>query len=181
MSFDHLGYTAEKATPHTGPHPDDRTADAPAVALRLVTTYDDRTRRVDIALAGQESVAVEDGEVTTFPTQRLWPVVRELLPPMRHLQADPEGRPATDDRVPGPDFAEDCRAFVAVATVVEGNQQVSVRTWLATDEELWAVTPQPDGTTDISPAPDGAVADLLVWDVTSALETLVHEAERRAS
>lgn len=169
MSFD-LGYTAEKAAPP---------ADGPAVALRLVTTYDDRTRRVDIALAGRESVVVEDGASTTFPTERLWPVVRELLPPMHQLTADPEGRPATDGRDPGPDFAEDCRAFVALATVVE--EQVSVRTWLATDEELWSVTPRADGTTDISPAPDGAVADLLVWDVTAALEVLVSEAERRAS
>lgn len=169
MSFD-LGYTAEKAAP---------TPEGPAVALRLVTTYDDRTRRVDIALAGRESVVVEDGETTSFPTERLWPVVRELLPPMHQLTADPEGRPATDNRDPGPDFAEDCRAFVALATVVD--EQVSVRTWLATDEELWSVTPQADGTTDISPAPDGAVADLLVWDVTAALEVLVAEAERRAS
>jgi hypothetical protein len=108
------------------------------------------------------------------------PVVRGLLPPMPQLTADPEGRPSTDQRDPGPGFADDCRAFVALATVVD--EQVSVRTWLATDDELWAVTPLADGSTDISPAPDGAVADLLVWDVTAALEALVHEAEsRRAS
>lgn len=146
----------------------------PAVALRLVTTYDDTTRRVDIALSGRESVAVEDGRSRTFPTERLWPVVRELLPPIDHLQADPEGKPSTEDREPGPTFVDDCRAFVALATVID--KRVSVRTWLATDEELWAVTPQPDGSSDISPAPDGAVADLLVWDVTSALETLVRRA-----
>ena len=69
--------------------------------------------------------------------------------------------------------------FVALATVVD--ERVSVRTWLATDDELWSVTPQADGSTDISPAPDGAVADLLVWDVTAALEVLVADAERRAS
>lgn len=176
MSYDHLGYTAEKAGGAISGAPGEQT---PAVALRLVTTYDDRTRRVDIALAGQESVKVEDGEATRFPTERLWPVVRELLPPMHQLQADPEGRPATDDRDPGPGFADDCRAFVALATVVE--EKVSVRTWLATDEELWSVTPQSDGTTAISPAPDGAVADLLVWDVTAALEELVSQAERHAS
>ncbi|MFB9314345.1 hypothetical protein [Nocardioides plantarum] len=175
MTFDQLGYSADKATP-AGPTPTD---DGPAVALRLVTTYDDRTRRVDIALSGAESVAIEDGETTTFPTERLWPVVRELLPPMQQLKADPEGRPATDHRNPGPGFAEECRAFVALATVVD--ERVSVRTWLATDDELWSVTPQADGSTDISPAPDGAVADLLVWDVTAALEVLVAEAERRAS
>lgn len=185
MSFDPLAYSADKAVPPSSPSATegtdrtDESTDLPAVALRLVTTYDDRTRRVDIALAGAESVAIEDGETTTFPTARLWPVVRELLPPIEHLKADPEGRPATDDRTPGPGFAEDCRAFVALATVVE--ERVSVRTWLATDDDLWSVTPQPDGTTDISPAPDGAVADLLVWDVTAALETLVADAERRAS
>jgi hypothetical protein len=175
MTFEPLGYTADKAVPADPVRGDE----PPAVALRLVTTYDDRTRRVDIALSGGESVAIEDGETTTFPTARLWPVVRELLPPMHQLTADPEGRPATEHRNPGPDFAEDCRAFVALATVVD--EQVSVRTWLATDEELWSVTPQADGTTDISPAPDGAVADLLVWDVTAALEVLVAEAERRVS
>ena len=151
-----------------------KTSAQPAVALRLVTTYDDETRRVDIALSGRESVAVEDGQSTTFPTERLWPVIRGLLPPMEQLQADPEGKPATDDREPGPTFVDDCRAFVALATVVD--EQVSVRTWLATDEELWSVTPQPDGSSDISLAPEGAVADLLVWDVTSALETLVRRA-----
>ncbi|WP_134767861.1 hypothetical protein [Nocardioides sp. 1609] len=164
----------------TGP-----TADAgadpglPAVALRLVTTYADRTRRVDIALAAEESVAIEDGEATTFPTERLWPVVRSMLPPIDRLTADPEGRPATGSHRPGPTFADDCRAFVALATVVD--EGVSVRTWLATDDDLWSVTPQPDGSNDISPAPDGAVADLLVWDVTAALETLVHRHEQRAS
>ncbi len=173
MSFDQLGYTAEKAGPTS---PGDET---PAVALRLVTTYDDRTRRIDIALTGPESVAVEDGETTTFPTERLWPVVRGLLPPLPQLTADPEGRPATEHRDPGPGFAEDCRAFVALATVVD--DRVTVRTWLATDDELWSVTPRTDGTTDLSPAPDGAVADLLVWDVTAALEVLVAQAERRAS
>lgn len=167
MTFDQLGYVAEKAP------------QAPTVALRLVTTYDDTTRRIDIALAGPESVAVEDGVSTTFPTERLWPVVRGLLPPVPQLTADPEGRPATEHRDPGPGFADDCRAFVALATVVD--DRVTVRTWLATDDELWSVTPRTDGTTDVRPAPDGAVADLLVWDVTAALEVLVAQAERRAS
>lgn len=151
----------------------------PSVALRLVTTYDDHTRRVDIALSGAESVAVEGGRATTFPTEQLWPVVRDLLPPMDQLRSAPRGRPATDPRAPGPTFVDDCRAFVALATVVD--EQVSVRTWLATDDDLWAVTPHSDGSSDISLAPDGAVADLLVWDVTSALEILVNRIERQAS
>ncbi|WP_148616229.1 hypothetical protein [Nocardioides rubriscoriae] len=167
MTFDQLGHLA------------DRAPQAPTVALRLVTTYDGRTRRIDLALAGAASVAVEDGEATTFPTDQLWPVVRGLLPPLPQLTADPEGRPATDHREPGPGFADECRAFVALATVAD--ERVSVRTWLATDDELWAVAPQADGTTDLSPAADGAVADLLVWDVTAALEVLVAQAERRAS
>ncbi|WP_137295170.1 hypothetical protein [Nocardioides dongxiaopingii] len=179
-----LGYDDVKrgaAPAGTPPGASDVPADPglPAVALRLVTTYDDRTRRVDIALAGEESVAIEDGEATPFPTARLWPVVRALLPPVGSLTADPEGRPATDPRRPGPTFAADCRAFVALATVVD--EAVSVRTWLATDDDLWSVAPQPDGSNDISLAPDGAVADLLVWDVTAALESLVHRHEQRAS
>lgn len=175
MDSSPLGYSAAKATPPSTP----ASSEPPAVALRLVTTYDDRTRRVDIALGGAESVAVEDGVATTFPTERLWPVVRELLPPVQQLTADPRGRPAPERRDPGPGFAEDCRAFVALATVVD--ERVSVRTWLATDDELWSVEARADGTTDLRPAAEGAVADLLVWDVTAALEVLVADAERRAS
>lgn len=174
MDLSQLGYSAAKATPPSTPG-----QEPPAVALRLVTTYDDRTRRVDIALAGSESTAVEDGVATTFPTEQLWPTIRELLPPVAQLRADPRGRPSPEVRAPGPEFVEDCRAFVALATVVD--ERVSVRTWLATDEELWAVTPRSDGSTDLRPAAEGAVADLLVWDVTAALEVLVADAERRAS
>ncbi|CAN5645579.1 hypothetical protein BH11ACT8_BH11ACT8_36130 [soil metagenome] len=155
----------------------------PTVALRVVTTYDDHTRRVDIALTGSESVLVEEAApgrgVTRFPTEQLWPVVRDLLPPLRQLTSAPRGRPATDPRRPGPTFVQDCRAFVALATVVD--DQVSVRTWLATDDDLWSVQSQDDGSSDISLAPDGAVADLLVWDVTSALEHLVRQQELSAS
>lgn len=159
--------------------PADSAPQEPAVALRLVTTYDDKTRRVDIALSGTESVAVEGGETTIFPTEKLWPMVRDLLPPLDQLRGAPQGRPATDARQPGPTFVDDCRAFVALATVVD--EQVSVRQWLATADELWQVRPHDDGSSDISLAPEGAVADLLVWDVTAALEVLVHRLEQHAS
>jgi hypothetical protein len=151
----------------------------PAIAVRLVTTVGETTRRVDVAIAGEESVAVEDGATTVFPTARLWPVVRELLPPLPHVQADPAGRVLPEPREPGPDFVEQCRAFVAVTTVVD--ESVTVRSWLATDDELWSVTPQPDGSTVVRPAADGAIADLLVWDVTAALEALLHRYDRKAS
>ena len=112
----------------------------PAVALRLVTTYDDRTRRVDIALAGAESVAVEDGRGDDVPDRAA------VAGGARAAAADApaHGRPARAGRRPTTatrdrTFVEDCRAFVALATVVD--EQVSVRTWLATDDELWSVTP----------------------------------------
>ena len=40
-------------------------------------------------------------------------------------------------------------------------------------DELWSATPQPDGTTDVRLATPGDVAELLVWDVTGALDLLV--------
>lgn len=152
----------------------------PTVALRVVVTYDGSTRRVDLELGGAQSVAVEDGTVTPFPTEQLWPTVRELLPPLDHLRADPRGATATDDRRPGPTFVEDCVASVVIATVVgEGDRigSVAVRSWLATETELWSVTQHGDGSTTVTVAPEGALADLVIWDVTGALETLVRVLE----
>ena len=152
----------------------------PTVALRVVVTYDGSTRRVDLELGGAQSVAVEDGTVTPFPTEQLWPTVRELLPPLDHLRADPHGATATDDRRPGPTFVEDCVASVVIATVVgEGDRigSVAVRSWLATETELWSVTQHGDGSTTVTVAPEGALADLVIWDVTGALETLVRVLE----
>ncbi|WP_139980154.1 hypothetical protein [Nocardioides litoris] len=177
MGPDDLGYSAHKRTSPPAPS---TTAEEPLVALRLATTYADRTRHVDVGLRGRESVVAVDGEATTFPTERLWPVLRDLLPPLAQLRADPRTRPAPPDeeRTPGPGFVDDCRALVAVATVA--GDEVTVRTWLATDDELWSVEPRPDGTTRTTEAPAGALADLLVWDVTAALEALVL-ADRSAS
>ncbi len=143
--------------------------------MRLVTTHAGHTLTVDIALSGSECVAVEDGVATMFPTGRLWPVVREMLPPLSVLHADPRGVHAPGPRQPGPTFAQDCTAFVAISTVV--GDQVTVRTWLAGADDLWSVTPQPDGSSRLALAPEGAVADLLAWDVTAALDALVHRLE----
>jgi hypothetical protein len=171
-------------TPATSPgsEPQDPAAPPgrPTVALRVAVTYADTTRRVDIELAGTESVAVEDGVATPFPTDRLWPTVRELLPPLAHLRADPQGTPAPEPREPGPGFVEACVASVVIATVVgEGDRlgSVVVRSWLATDDELWSVEQHGDGTTTIRPHAEGAVADQLIWDVTGAMETLVRVLE----
>lgn len=152
----------------------------PTVALRVVVTYDGSTRRVDLELGGVESVMVEDGIAAPFPTEQLWPTIRELLPPLDHLRADPRGATTHEERGPGPTFAADCVASVVIATVVgEGEQvgSVAVRSWLATPTELWSVTQHGDGTTTVAAAPDGAVADLVIWDVTGALETLVRVLE----
>lgn len=167
---------------------------APAVALRLVATHDapgptgetvSSTRRVDFLVAADTSVAVEDGRTTSFPTARLWPEVRDRLPDVPHLRDDPHGRPAPPPREPGEGFTEACRAYVVLATVVTDGAEladetspadagvVAVRTWLSTDDELWSVTPRPDGGTDVRPAADGALGDLLIWDVTAAFEALV--------
>jgi hypothetical protein len=157
-------------------------ADPPQLGIRLVTAYDDRTRRVDLQLLGSRGVAVEDGLATTFEAGRLWPTVRAVLPPLDQLTADPAGLPSPDpDRLPEPGWDQRCRAMVSLAVVALAagttEPEVVVRTWFATDDgELWSATPLPDGSTDIRLAAPGAVADLLIWDVTGALEALVAEA-----
>jgi hypothetical protein len=154
-------------------------ARGPQVGLRLVTTYDDATRRVDLALRGSQGVLVEDGVATPFPVERLWPVLRDLLPPLDHLRADPPPRPTTPGAPPGPGFVEACRAMVVLATVVGDDtttEQVSVRTWLATDDGLWSVTPGGEAN-EVRRAEPGALAELLVWDVTAAMEALVRALE----
>lgn len=151
----------------------------PRVGLRLVTTYDDTTRRVDLDLRGSQGLLVEDGVTTPFPVEQLWPVLRDLLPPLSHLRADPPSRRTSLGGPPGPSFVDDCRAVAVLATVVgddDSTDQVSVRTWLATDDELWSVLPQADGN-EVLLAEPGALAELLVWDVTGAMETLVRTLE----
>lgn len=154
---------------------DDVPASPPVVGLRLVATHLDETRRYDLALSGSEAVLLDGGEETPFPTAQLWPVVRDLLPPIAPLRAAPRGATAPPRRLPEPGFADDCQGFVSLTTVVD--DVVTTRAWLATDDELWSVTPLPDGTTDLRPEAPGAVADLLVWDVTAAMEHLVHRME----
>ncbi len=163
-------------TPDNGPP-----TDPPMVGIRLVSAYDEQTRRVDLQLIGTRGVAVEDGLATTFEAARLWPTVRDLLPPLDQLRADPAGHPAIEPaRVPGPGWDEQCRAMVSLAIVAApggadaAEPGVAVRTWFATEDGgLWSATPMPDGSTDIRLAPAGALADLLIWDVTGALEALV--------
>ncbi|WP_134741075.1 hypothetical protein [Nocardioides sp. 503] len=152
----------------------------PTVALRVAVTHAETTRRVDIELAGAQSVAVEDGVSTSFPTDQLWPTIRELLPPVGPLREDPQGRPAPEPREPGPGFVQACEASVVIATVVgEGDRlgSVVVRSWLTTADELWSVEQHGDGSTTIRPQAPGAVADLVIWDVTGAMEALVRALE----
>lgn len=137
----------------------------PTIAIRLVSTYDDHTRRVDLQITGSSGVVHEDGRATPFDTALIWPTVRDLLPPLDPLVADPTGRrQQLPDRDPGPDWTERCRAMVAIATVTESGPVV--RTWFATDDELWSAPP-------LRPATPGDLAELLIWDVTGALETLL--------
>ncbi|QIG44909.1 hypothetical protein G5V58_20930 [Nocardioides anomalus] len=152
--------------------------DPPQIGIRLVVAHDDVTRRVDLQLVGSRGVAVEDGLVTTFEASRLWPTVRAVLPELAHLRADPHGLPSPDpDRRPGEGWDRECRAMVSVAVASLPGGEVALRTWFATDDELWSATPLPDGRTDLRLAAPGAVADLLIWDVTGAMEVLVAAAE----
>jgi hypothetical protein len=155
------------------------------VGIRLVTAHGETTRRIDLQLTGSRGLAVEDGLATTFEAGRLWPTIRDLLPPMEQLTADPAGRPAPEPaQLPGPGWDRQCRAMVSLAVVTtsggegdEGRGPVVVRTWFASEDGgLWSATPLPDGSTDIRRAAEGALADLLIWDVTGALEALVARA-----
>lgn len=152
------------------------------IAVRLVTTYGSAayqtTRRVDLEINGSRGVAHEGGVATPFETERLWPTVRELLPPIDHLRADPPTRrTTTPQREPGPGWAGRTRAMVALAVVTAADglatesPEVGVRTWFATDEDLWEATPN-----GVVAAVPGDLAERLVWDVTGALEALVREA-----
>ena len=161
-------------------------ASGPRVALRLVTTHADRTRRVDVVVQGQTSALLEGGEQTLFSTERLWPVLREQLPPLDVLRAAPRGKLVREPRVPGPGFVEACRAHVSLATLVAGGPEpeaageVALRSWLATDDDLWSVVATPDGGTQVLAAAPGALADHLVWDVSAAMEALVRGLEARS-
>ena len=156
------------------------------VGIRLVTAHGETTRRIDLQLVGSRGLAVEDGLVTTFEAGRLWPTIRDLLPPLDQLTADPAGRRTPEPaQLPGPGWDRQCRAMVSLAVVATGGGEeaeqdrdpVVVRSWFATEDGgLWSATPRPDGSTDIRRAPEGALADLLIWDVTGALEALVARA-----
>jgi hypothetical protein len=160
--------------------------DPPMVGIRVVTAQRETTRRIDLQLVGSHGLAVEDGLVTTFEAGRLWQTIRDLLPPLDQLTADPAGRRTTEPaQLPGPGWDRQCRAMVSLAVVAtaggEESEQdrdpVVVRTWFATEDGgLWSATPLPDGSTDVRRAPEGALADLLIWDVTGALEALVARA-----
>lgn len=147
-------------------------APPPTLALRIVSTYADARRRVDVEITGSRGVLHEDGRATPFETAQLWPTIRELLPPLDHLRADPAPQPTSPPgRAPGPGWPGECRAMVAIATVTEST--TVVRTWFATDDELWAAAPG-----EVRPARPGELAELLVWDVTGALESLLEQAVR---
>src|SRR5262245_14165993 len=119
---------------------------APTVVLRIVTSYDDVRRRVDVEITGSRAVLHEDGRATPFETERLWPVVRELMPPLDQLRADPPRHRSPAPAVaPGEDWANRCRALVVIAVAPRGLENESpepvLRTWFATDDEIWAATP----------------------------------------
>ena len=154
------------------------------VGIRLVTAHGETTRRIDLQLVGSRGLAVEDGLATTFEAARLWPTVRDLLPPLDQLTADPAGRRTTEPaQVPGPGWDRQCRAMVSLAVVApggggRGEQDRRRRPHLVRHRGRRAVVGHAllDGSTDIRRAPEGALADLLIWDVTGALEALVARA-----
>jgi hypothetical protein len=152
----------------------------PMIAVRVAVTVGEKTERVDIEITGSRAVAREGDSQTSFETRNLWPAVRDLLPRYGGLRADPRGTPVrADAERPGPTWVDDCRAVVNIATVAApygvGTEEPSVvvRNWFATEDALWSAEALVDGTTDVRKAPEGALADLLVWDVTGAMDLLV--------
>ncbi|MDT0203654.1 hypothetical protein [Nocardioides sp. AE5] len=142
----------------------------PRIVLQISVTEGEATRRAGIVLTGSRGILEADGETAGFASRDLWRVVRDLLPDVSHLRHDPA--PVAGHRPEPPEaegFAEDCRAVVAIVTGIEDEEAVALRTWLATATEVYAV--EPGGPVTAAP---GAVASGLVWDVTGAMERLVH-------
>lgn len=154
-----------------------RPAATQVVVVRVVTTYDeDRTTRTDLVLAGNGGVADTDGVLSTFSVGDLWPTLREALPDVGGLRADPRPTPASELTRGGAELDRTCRAVVAttVAARIPGrpDTELAVRTWLVTgdaDEAVYLLIPG-EGLQGHRP---GGVAEHLIWDVTGALEELL--------
>lgn len=162
-----------------------RPAVPPHVLVRLAVTTGDRTTRTDLVLRGsQGSLRTDGAPARAFPVARLWPVVRDLLPGLPHLVADPAITPAADRR---PVAAADPDAYRHVVTVVvgtagaPGGEAVGVRTWWATADALHALTPSPDGTTALVAERPGALAATLQWDIAGALDHLARALRARGA
>ncbi|WP_028474729.1 hypothetical protein [Nocardioides alkalitolerans] len=138
---------------------------------------------------------VPDPTTSTFAAADLWPTVRRLLPDVPHLRAAPAiSRPA-DQHTPPADFVEACRHAVTITVGTRFPddpaalppalrallrpagpglpEALTLRSWLVTDDELYAVTAGPDGSTVVASEVPGALAATLQWDVAGALDHLV--------
>lgn len=142
------------------------------IQIRVAVTADGRTRRADLALAGSRGTMTVDGATTEFPARAVWRTVRELLPDLTPLTADPAPERVVLGALPD-DLATEVRAMVVIGTGIPGDDGSGVvRTWMATDDALYAV--EPGVVREFGP---GAVAQTLVWDVTGAMEHLVRVLE----
>lgn len=162
------------------------TTAGPFVSVRLATTDDRGTRRTDLTLRGERGVATSDSaDPFDFDAADAWTVVRRLLPRLAPMRTRPE-----PTRVAGPvpaadlaDLPDRARGFAAIVVAVgddrppestdgteaDDGEVVSVRSWLATEDALYAVPPAGGTPTRMAA---GAVADHLIWDLTGALELL---------
>jgi len=152
-------------------------SDLPHLVIRVTGTYDGQATSADITVSGSHGVVVTGDRISTeFHARRLWPVVRDLLPPMTVLRANPAPTRARERTLPD-DLADRCRAFVAITVTSRRSASTDhaptvLRTWLATERELYAGVPS-EGT--LKAATPGALAETLIWDVAGAMEHLTRE------
>ncbi|MDF9715787.1 hypothetical protein INN71_10870 [Nocardioides sp. ChNu-153] len=183
--------------------------DAPHVALRVAVTTGTTTVRSDLVLLGSRGAlrtpvaptaaagapaGAPGPRTTTFPTAALWPTVRNLLPDLAHVVADPAISRPEDRTEPPADLATTALhvvttsvgAHVPTAPAVPGPpgatpppDSLAVRTWLVTATGLYGVGEGPLGTTIVTGERAGALAATLQWDVAGALDHLVRLLEQR--
>ena len=156
------------------------------VGIRLVTAHGETTRRIDLQLVGSRGLAVEDGLVTTFEAGRLWQTIRDLLPPLDQLTADPAGRrPPEPAQVPGPGWDRQCRAMVSLAVVATGGGEEADRTAARSSSAPGSPPrtaacgrprPCPTARPTSGARPKAPWPTCSIWDVTGALEALVARA-----
>lgn len=137
------------------------------IQIRVAVTEGGSTRHALLSLAGSRGTLTVDDEHTQFRTGALWPTLRGLLPEVDPLVADPAPERVVEGALPE-DLAARAVALVVIGIELPGEDPSGVaRTWLATDDSLYAVEPGA-----VREFTQGTLSQTLLWDVTGAMEEL---------